>query len=122
MRHGLAVSKIVLEYGVWATVFCGNLREQTEENIFARIPTGISIGLLLQKSPKISGSLRKFTGECNLGILDSGPHLSLGPAHASGAPAVRPHALGPRLPPAGGEGDSMKGIVEATGASIIRSS
>ena len=32
----------VLEYGVRAPVFCGNLREQTAENGFPRIPTGIS--------------------------------------------------------------------------------
>ena len=34
------MSKRVLEYGVQAPVFYGNLREQTGENGFPRIPTG----------------------------------------------------------------------------------
>ena len=36
-------SKRVLEYGVLATLFYGNLREQTGENGFPRIPTGVGV-------------------------------------------------------------------------------
>ena len=65
-----------LEYGVQAPVFYGNLREQTGENICPRIPTG-NLFLLLQTSPKISGNLREFPGECDLGILHSSSLLSM---------------------------------------------
>ena len=53
-----------------ALVLCGDLREQTGENGFPRTPYRKLI-LFLQKSPKISGDLRDFAGECNLGILYS---------------------------------------------------
>ena len=50
----------VLEYGVRAPVFYGNLREQTGESGFLRIPTGILFCSYrnLEKSPETSGSLR----------------------------------------------------------------
>ena len=37
-----------------------------------------SLALFLQKSPKISGNLQEFTGECNLDILYSSSLLSMG--------------------------------------------
>ena len=46
-----------LEYGMRASVFYGNLREQTGENGFARIPTGS-----LSCSYRISENLRKPPG------------------------------------------------------------
>ena len=54
--HEPALDKRGLEYGVRAPIFSGDLREQTGENGFPRIPTG-SLFLFLQKSPKISGNL-----------------------------------------------------------------
>ena len=56
------VAERVLEYGVRAPVFCGNLREQTgEENSFPRNPAGILVCSYrhLRKSPETSGSLRE---------------------------------------------------------------
>ena len=64
-----------LECGVRAPVSCGNLREQTGENGFPRKPTW---SLFLQKSPKVSGNLREFTGECHLGIPYSSSLLAAG--------------------------------------------
>ena len=65
--HRPVPAKRTFDYGVRAPVFYGKLREQTGENGFPRIPTGI-LFLLLQKSPNISGNLREFMRECNLGI------------------------------------------------------
>ena len=50
-----------LEYGVQAPVFYGNLREQTGENGFPRIPAGSLCCSYrnLRKSPETSGSLRE---------------------------------------------------------------
>ena len=59
-----------LEYGVRALVFYG---KSTGANGRKRFPTNTyrNIVLFSQNSPKISGNLREFTGECNLGILYS---------------------------------------------------
>ena len=54
-----ATDKRGLGCRVWAPVFCGDLREQTGENGFPRIPTGslfCSTERNLRKSPETSGS------------------------------------------------------------------
>ena len=56
--------KRVLECGVRTPVFYGNLREKTDCHKTCR-----KLVFFLRKSPKISGNLREFSGECNLGIL-----------------------------------------------------
>ena len=56
-----------LEYGVRAPVFYGNLREQTVFHEYLQEACFVFI----QKSPKISGNLREFTGKCNLRITYS---------------------------------------------------
>ena len=82
--------KRVLEYGVQAQLFYGNLREKTAVHKYLQ-----ETCLFLQKSPKVSGNLREFTGECNLGILYSssllGEQARAGdaPAEAGGRPCER---------------------------------
>ena len=49
------------------------LQKQMGENVVSRIPTGS----LLQTSPKVSGNLREFSEECNLGILYSSSILMM---------------------------------------------
>ena len=51
--------------GYGAPVFYSDLRGQTGEHGFPRMPTGITIVLLLQKSPRISGNPLEFTGEAS---------------------------------------------------------
>ena len=55
----IAITSIqrILEYGVRAMIFCRNLREQTEENVFPRKSTG-SLGSVLTHS---YGSLRQYS-------------------------------------------------------------
>ena len=54
------LTKRVLEYGVGAPVFYGNLREQTGENGFPRKPIGNLFGSCrdLRNYPETSGSFR----------------------------------------------------------------
>ena len=68
--------KRVLERGVQAPVFCGNLQGQAGENGFPRKPHMNPI-LFLRKSPNISRNLREFTGERHLGILYSSSLLAM---------------------------------------------
>ena len=66
----------VLEYGARAPAFCGNLREQTKETGFPRIPSEICCSYRnLQTSPETSGSLRHNV--MNLEILYCSSLLAL---------------------------------------------
>ena len=58
----------------------GFLRKPTGANRRKRFSTNTysELVLFLQKSPKVFGNLREFTGECNLGILYSGSLLVTG--------------------------------------------
>ena len=69
-RQGSAfrLSKRGLEYGVQAPVFYGSLREKT---VFHEYLQEYCFVLT-----DISGNLREFTGECNLGILYSSSLLN----------------------------------------------
>ena len=59
-------------YGLrFSAEVCGNKPEKRKQ--FSR-----RLVLLLQKSPKVFGSLREFTGECNLRILYSRSLLTIG--------------------------------------------
>ena len=51
--------KIVLEYGVWAPVFFGNLREQTGDQCFPRMPAGSLFCSYrnLRKPPGVCGTM-----------------------------------------------------------------
>ena len=62
-----------LDYRVRDPVFYGSLRKSTGANGSKRssMNTYRKFVLLLQRSPKISGNIKEFTGECNLGILYS---------------------------------------------------
>ena len=97
--------KRVLEHGVRAPVFYGNLLEKTVFHKYLQ-----ELYFVLSESPKISGNLWEFMGECNLGIqyssslsqrcgegppCDGGHHRRRQP-RAEGPPR---EALWSRLPP-----------------------